>query len=285
MAKISVAEVVASHKLRKIFELIRDLSRPSKQDFFAWVNYLRFLGYHNPYEVNKYKDLHKGATVYVLGSGPSLSEEDLSLLEDAVVVAYNASYQALEGVRPAAFYSCIGGIRMNQLSGVDRSYFDASFRFLGAYRSEILNSDAIKKEDIFLRIPVRVILYKVKEAGSGFSDDLSNYVLNGGAGTGIFTAIQIAAYMGASKIVLLGADFSASSEKSHFAYFGQPDRETAESVAALYRSRYEKRIRPTLKRYQAHLRSRGIELINASKKTSDDVLQKVSLSELARKDA
>ena len=274
-------------KLRpqRIGRILKDLLKPSRADLIAWANYLRFRSYRNPERVKNYHNFHAGRTIYVLGSGPSLSGEELSLLNGRIVIAYNASYKALSKVKPDALYSCIGGVRMNQLSHVDRSKFDASFRFMGAYRGGILKSGAITSEDIFLRIPVRVFLYKIKEAGSGFSDDLSSYVLNGGAGSGLFTAIQIAAYMGASRIVLLGADFSANTEKSHFAYFGQEEEETPEFVAALYESRYEKRIRPALKRYRDHLRSRGVSLINSSKKTADDVLDRIPLAEVVEEKA
>ena len=141
---------------------------------------------------------------------------------------------------------------------------------------------AITREDILLRIPVRLLFYRLKGSGAGFSDDISDHVLHGGAGSGLFTAIQIAAYMGASRIVLLGADFGVQGRRSHFCYFGQPRHETAAVVRSLYEAKYTERVKPTLKRFRDHLASRQIDLVNASVSTADDVLCRRSLAEIVK---
>ena len=71
------------------------------------------------------------------------------MLNDKIVIAYNFSYQALTNIKPKKFYSCVSGARINPGETIDRSLFDASFRF-GAKEDEHLNLNAIKEDDIIL---------------------------------------------------------------------------------------------------------------------------------------
>lgn len=247
------------------------------QEFYALTNYVRSCILHDPMTIIRYKELHKNDTIFVLGSGPSLTSENLMLLNGKIVISYNASYKALTEVSPNYHYSCVSGSRVNLLAGMDRTIFDASFRCIGAYRGKI-NAGAIHEDDIVIRIPIKLFLFRVFDSKAGFSNELSKYILNGGAGSGLFYAIQIAAYMGASKIVLLGADFCADHQAGHFADFGQ--RQSAQYIAEVYSMRYPTRIKPALVRYKKEAHRRSFRLINASKRTADDVLLKDTLENL-----
>ena len=249
------------------------------QEFHALKNYVRYSRFHDPTRIIRYKELHKNDTIFVLGSGPSLASENLMLLNGKIVISYNASYMALTEVSPKCHYSCISGSRVNLLAGTDRTNFDASFRCIGAYRGKI-NAGAIHEDDIVIRIPIKFFLFRFFDSKAGFSSELSEYMLHGGAGSGLFYAIQIAAYMGASKIVLLGADFCADGQVGHFADFGQLESQPAQKVAELYSMRYSKRIKPALVRYNKEANRRSFSLINASKRTADDVLLKDSLENI-----
>ena len=48
-----------------------------------------------------------------------------------------------------------------------------------------------------------------------FSNDISRNIKNCGGGTGLLSCVQIAKYMGANKIVLLGADFGIFDKKKN----------------------------------------------------------------------
>ena len=47
----------------------------------------------------------------MIGAGPSLNDENLNLLNDKIVIAYNFSFQALENVKPKKIYSAILGVQ------------------------------------------------------------------------------------------------------------------------------------------------------------------------------
>jgi hypothetical protein len=55
-------------------------------------------------ELSELKNIHKGQTIWVLGSGPSLNFLDASFFADKIVVATNFTGQAL-GIKPAYVFS------------------------------------------------------------------------------------------------------------------------------------------------------------------------------------
>jgi hypothetical protein len=112
---------------------------------------------------------------------------------------------------------------------------------------------------------------------SGFSFDISKSISRAGT-LSIFQAMQLAAYLGPSKVVLLGADFGDQDGAHHF------DNTVPESIARAsgevrLESRYNK-LKPSLKKYQQIYNNLGIELYNASPKTIEDVFAKSNLEDL-----
>ena len=70
--------------------------------------------------------------------------------------------KALTNIRPKKFYSCVSGARINPGETIDRSLFDASFRFPGAKEDEHINLKAIKENDIILPVPFKFFFTNLK---------------------------------------------------------------------------------------------------------------------------
>lgn len=268
--------------LRKTKIFLKEVLSPKMNDFYATSNFLKFRFKVSKKKIQKFKNLHKNETIFLIGAGPSLNNENLNLLNGKIVIAYNFSYQALTNIRPKKFYSCVSGARINPGESIDRSLFDASFRFPGAKEDEHINLKAIKENDIILPIPFKFFLYKVKDAGTGFSFDIAKEFRHNGGSTGILSCVQIAKYMGSKRIVLLGTDFDCLDKKithHHNAKFEKTTHWDDDLVKWYQLKKPE--IFESLKKLKKILQDNEIEFINASSNTSEKILPKMKLEEFS----
>ena len=81
--------------------------------FMRHQTFLKFRFKVSKKKIQKFENLHKNETIFLIGAGPSLNNENLNLLNGKIVIAYNFSYQALTNIRPKKFYSCVSGARIN----------------------------------------------------------------------------------------------------------------------------------------------------------------------------
>ncbi len=142
-------------------------------------------------QILNYKNLHEGKNLFILASGPSLEQQDLSLLKNKMVMGLNRSIL----IYPAPYYQCV----------FDQRLFE-------------LYSDALKKvrrlftlEDRPWGLPLKLL------GGDGFSLDLEKGIYSGY--TISYFALQVAVYMGFKKIFYLGLDLQHKGSQTHF--FGQ----------------------------------------------------------------
>ncbi|MBT3921984.1 MAG: hypothetical protein HOF21_05350 [Nitrospina sp.] len=142
-------------------------------------------------QISDYKNLHFGKNIFILSSGPSLADLDLSLLKNKIVMGLNRSTQ----VFPAPYYQCVFDYRLFDLYQGDyekvRQLFTLEGRPLG--------------------VPLKLL------GGEGFSFDLEIGIYSGY--TISYFALQVAVYMGFKKIFFLGLDLKHEGPKTHF--FGQ----------------------------------------------------------------
>ncbi len=179
----------------------------------------------NPRE---FRGLHQGKRLFILSSGPSLGELDLTRLRRRLVMGLNRSFLAY----PEPHYHCVMDQRLFEEFGKELSV--ARFLFTLADRP--------------LGIPLRLL------GGEGFSDDLENGIYTGY--TISYFALQVAAYMGFSEIYYLGLDLRHRSGDTHF--FGRDfrnrDHENTEFP----------KMRKVFERAAPLLLARGIQVFNCS---------------------
>ena len=153
------------------------------------------------HQLKKFKNIHKGERCFIIGTGPSLTTEDLELLKDEI---------------------CFGSNRILDIyprtSWRPTYYINQDYPLLKKYVNEI---NELKPRAVFLPIDVKpsyghnplanffVLRYNDFYPGDAdFSENLHHYMGQGFTVT--YGAIQMARYMGFSEVYLLGIDHNYS---------------------------------------------------------------------------
>lgn len=157
------------------------------------------------------KDLHKGERCFIIATGPSLNDLDLSHLKGEVTFGVNGTYM-LDNVDLTYFVYVSNWWHKQHVEGI-RSV-RCKRRFLPRDYQELLASEtptswylryAPKYNSSYgLRMPVP----------RGFSYHPANYLHAGG--TVVFVCLQLAYYMGFSEVVIIGLDHSYSKNDEKF---------------------------------------------------------------------
>ena len=222
------------------------------------------------------RDVHRGETCFVLGSGPSLSFSDMDLLKDRWVIGVNKIYLAYPHTRLRPSYHVVADKR---IAGEVAPYMQEIEcpKFVEEWASEPLSA-----------IPGLLVLRPHPERAIKFSNNLLSGTVGGA--TVLFTALQVAYYLGFSRVVLLGLDFSyaglvptgeispsgevlvTSSIANHFV----KDYSSANRVASA--PRYEEQRAAFAAAYDAYNKA-GRILVNASRQTALDVIPRARLED------
>ncbi len=141
--------------------------------------------------IKDFKGLHTGKRLFILASGPSLGDYDLSPLSRRMVMGLNRSFLTY----PDTHYHCC----------MDHRLFD-------------LYPDLMKQTRFLFTLQDRPWGIPINLLGSeGWSWDLEEGVYSGY--TISYLSLQIAVYMGFSEIIYLGLDLKHREGHTHF--FGQ----------------------------------------------------------------
>ena len=138
--------------------------------------------------VTDFKHVHAGKRLFILASGPSLVQQDLSRLGRRLVMGLNRSVWAY----PDAHYHCT----------MDQRLFDEFPEALGATRY------LFTLEGRPFGIPLRLL------GSEGFSEDLAEGIYSGY--TVSYFALQVAIYMGFTEVFFLGLDLNHHAGQTHF---------------------------------------------------------------------
>lgn len=182
--------------------------------------------------VRDFKGVHRDKRVFVLASGPSLAELDLTPLSRRIVIGLNRSFLAFGH----AHYHCV----------MDQRLFD-------------LYPDELGRSRFLFTIPDRPFGIPIRLLGSrGFSFDLEKGIYSGY--TIAHFALQLAVYMGFAEIFFLGLDLQLDGNKTHF--FGHDFRS----------GDHESTEFPKMRECFAHaaetLRSTGVRVYNCSPRST-----------------
>lgn len=242
-------------------ELLKRKNKFKKIDFFDFSNRLSI--YHNK-NLEKFRDIHKGNRIFIIATGPSLKLEDLEILRKyhEICMGMNQIYCIFSKIRWRPDYYVIQ----------DRTA-------IKSFKEAIKNLDVKNK---FVADVVRDFwddereqcgIYRYHCHFSGyypdfpdFSDDFSKRVYEGCTVT--YACIQIAVYMGANEIYLLGVDFDYTNQKKHFS----DDYYFSKNISTSYD--YENTYRAYLaaKKYAD---THGIKIYNATRGGKLDVFDRV----------
>jgi hypothetical protein len=152
-------------------------------------------------QLQSLKDRHKGERCFFIGNGPSLRAEDLSLLygNHEITFGFNRIYNIFEETqwRPTYYISQDEKMLKGCVKIVDD--LDLTTKFIPIqlrWHYDIIIHDALYFNMNWNQ--------DVSPTHFHFSDDISHEIFC--ASTGMYTAAQIAAYMGFSEIYFIGVD-------------------------------------------------------------------------------
>lgn len=145
------------------------------------------------HDIETYKGLHRGKRLFILASGPSLNQCDLSQLNRRITMGLNRSVL----VYPETYYHCV----------MDQRLFD-------------LYGDLLQKTRQLFTVEGRPFGIRLKNlAAEGFSWDLAEGIYTGY--TIAYFALQLAVYMGFEEVFYVGLDLRHEGRHTHF--FGRDE--------------------------------------------------------------
>ncbi|MFW6047172.1 MAG: 6-hydroxymethylpterin diphosphokinase MptE-like protein [Candidatus Woesearchaeota archaeon] len=208
------------------------------------------------------KNKYRYETIACIGTGPSINEEDLTLLNGKVVILLNDAYKLLEKFNPKKAYCVVTDylklkeIR-NKLLEINAEVFVSP---------NLTNSSEINLNLNYYRDFVFIEPYMKDFSYSrdfSFSKNLTKGIYLGNSV--LFSAIQIASYMGAKKILILGCGFDYSK-----GYFDKKINQHAAPPELDYANKM-------MKHFKEEVEKQGKKLIYCCMKGKIDCLKKIKL--------
>ena len=226
--------------------------------------------------VKALKDIHKGEKMFIVATGPSLTAEDLGKLKGHLSIGVNSivlSYDHTDW-RPT-YYIAVDAAIVPCMKAVKGESYDL-WRNMDIDPGHVIVAHYFGNEfdlpDETVLIPC--MLSYAKNDGTGnikFSGDCFRHVYQ--IFTVMYSALQMAVYMGCSEIYLLGADcsYTGTAEKDHaFNYNSDTKfsaRQGSEPLIASYKA---------AKKYaDAH----GVKIFNSTRGGKLEVFPRVPLEE------
>lgn len=230
----------------------------------------RIREYHNP-EIEALHNTHKGERCFIVATGPSLRFEDLETLRKNKEICFsmNSIYEAFGETRWRPDYFLVDDYSMLRDESIDWDAIDVPNKLMGDTSEEFWNK---KKHDKYLKY--HQIYEMCQDRLPHFTDDFSTRTYLGCTVT--YTCIQLAAYMGFSKIYLLGVDFSYANEKN--ATYGHFYKEEKKEAIG-----YTKEVLNAYKATRKYADEHGIRVINATRGGKLEVFERVDFDSLFKK--
>lgn len=223
------------------------------------------VGKYDYFQLKKFKNIHRGERCFIVGTGPSLTMDDLALIKDEYSFSVNSivlSYQDTDW-RPT--YYCIQDkFGYEKLKSAIRE----------ANMPYVFNGISNKRMTPIMDIPFIAFPLNLLDQGKAIPNHITKFSTNAFkvvyAGHSItYSAMELAAYMGFSEIILLGVDCDYSKAINHIkAYSVQDD------VNAAYL------MRESYKVARSYCDKHGIKIINATRNAKLDVFERKSLEEV-----
>lgn len=237
--------------------------------------------FHNMHpELGKYKDIHKGKRIFIIGNGPSLTTADLDVLHENGEIcfalnkihkifpqtAWRPDYIGMTDTRPiTACEDELDIITENSILFMEDKYINTNTAI-----EDKLQYVHLKFEQYAPNLP-------------GFSDDITKGVFWGCTVTYDF-AIQIAAYMGFGEMYLIGMDHhnvgAATDARNHFIkdYFTQEETGLYKNVIADFGA-----MELAYKKAENYSRKHGFRIYNATRGGKLEIFERVDFDSLFEK--
>lgn len=223
--------------------------------------------------MKKYKNAAKKRRCFIVATGPSLTMEDLELIQSEYSFGMNSVIKAFDKTnwRPS-FYMIQDEYVYDKLESDLKSYID-SHAFPIAVGGIISQRYESAKE--CLPYELNYLDHKMyHRKGFGkfkFSEDSYNVIYD--AYTVNFSVLQMAVYMGFKEIYLLGCDCNYNLPKSHFVDYGHTDPKAAIMGNKMIAGHYE---------FKKFADSVGVKVINCTRGGMLEAYPRMMLEDVLR---
>ncbi len=170
-------------------------------------------------KIKSYHNIHAGERCFIVGSGPSLTSEDLELIKNEYSFSVNTCYRAYENTDwRADYYLCVD----DNAVGYIKEALEYKNTFKGMFCSVL--AEDLYEDNNFVHLPVngecvfnlgtiQNKLFPKLFPEARFSEDITQTIYCGK--TVVYPCIELAAYMGFKEIYLLGVDCNYSAGATH----------------------------------------------------------------------
>ena len=235
--------------------------------------------------LREFKDKHLGDRVFIVATGPSLTNKDLEKLKNEYTISMNSIVKMFDKIefRPT-YYVISDGVVYKKIQ--QASLFlppERVFIGIGNVKTKwnINVNDVTGTENKNVNFfPVdriqtlKYLYYKKNDFNTAFSFNADKAVIDGGTIT--YCAIQLAVYMGFKEIYLLGVDCNYSGKQAHFGETGNSLMERSEMAAAFAAFQQQKAYECA---YES-LKGTDISIYNATKGGKLEVFKRVDFDSL-----
>ena len=279
-----VGRMIAPRSSEEAFpKLLRIAAHKSNGDRIAYT-FTRIAGSSfeitdrvNDKTLASYKNKHKGSTFVILGNGPSVSHTDFKAFNGMVSIAANRFFLIYPRTEFRPTYTLIEDPLMvaQHMSAITAQCATPLF-VPEEYAHGLKISNIVR------------FRFKNPNGSSQFSNDLTNALFYGASV--VFTAMQLAVSMGASRILLYGVDHNFSVPSTEAGHPGIV-RHNGESnhFDPRYRSQGELWAKPESKMIEASFgiarkfcEDHGIEIFNITRGGNLEVFRRMDLSNLSK---
>lgn len=224
-------------------------------------------------ELKQFKDIHKGERCFLIGTGPSLTDEDVLKLRGEYTFAVNSFIWACKRLD---FYPTYYGsidydeVCLSEILANDKSTIFFTHRIDMEKKAYL---DMKRKENTyeFLMMEPGDWNYFSKHMPMQFSKEITKSI--GWGYTVVYAIYQIIAYMGFAEIYVLGMDCSYSLDKDN--YEDHNTQETRE-LQASWGEVVDNFIKSHIEAGRA-LKNKGIKIYNATRGGKLEVFPRVDL--------
>jgi len=225
-------------------------------------------------KLKQLKNRHAGETIFCLGNGPSLNQQNLNLLDGKTVLLTNRAFQLLDRFQPGTAYNVVHDVQAFNKIGdslmirPETAFVSCSFLADYALKSEYCSDKHLYLMPAYKWQRNAGIIQPQVLYSPGFSRDITQRIYVGYSV--IFHAVQVACYLGARRIVMLGVDMN---------YTGDPAKDYAivRNDVRNWTMNYDEHGKPMFEFFVRELKRLNVEFLNATLGGRVDCVPRVSL--------
>lgn len=228
-------------------------------------------------EIEKFKNIHQGERCFIVGTGPSLKLEDVEALEQEFTFAVNSCFRIFDKTkwRPNYYVITDPKFMIDMGKDISKCNREISCGFCGEETGwNAPNVHTITTSRLYTNFPKKGLIQKIvdKMEYDFVTNDLSQAMISGH--TVVFSAIQIAEYMGFKEIYLLGIDCNYKgklqySELTAHTHVNNPNAADLMMLDYLYIKRHCDK-------------KKGIQVFNATRGGMLEVFERVNLDNILK---